>query len=125
MNNYKFVFFVFTNVLFFWACTKEGTGGKASINGHVKHHEASIPNAAVYIKYGAKEFPGITTANYDDSTLSSSSDAHYEFINLQKGDYYLYAFGFDTAINAYVKGGLPIKIKKSQVLETDVPVTED
>ena len=44
-----------------------GKGGKATITGHVKHHDDAIPNAMVYIKYGAIELPGTNPKDYDDS----------------------------------------------------------
>jgi len=106
------------------ACTKEGTGGKAEIHGHVKHHEVHIPNAVVYIKYGAKELPA-NISDYDDEMIASSGDGHYGFDDLQKGDYYIYAVGYDSTISEIVFGGGPVKIrKKTDKVEFDVAVTE-
>ena len=106
------------------ACTKEGTGGKAEIHGHVKHHEVHIPNAVVYIKYGAKELPA-NISDYDDEMIASSGDGHYGFDELQKGDYYVYAVGYDSTISETVSGGGPVKIKKkTDKIEFDVAVTE-
>ena len=67
-----------------FSCSKEGSGGKASINGKVKHHSTIIPKAFVYINYGAKELPGTSPSDYDDST-KANSDAFYSFGNLKKG----------------------------------------
>ena len=106
-------------------CTKAGTGGKATINGHVKHHEVSIPGSMVYLKYGAVEFPGNDVNSYDESTLASSGDGHYEFEELKKGNYYIYGVGYDSTISAGVVGGIPIKVKnKTESIEINVPVTE-
>lgn len=107
----------------FTACHKEGTGGKAWVNGIVKHHSKSIPNAVVYIKYGATELPGINPGDYDDH-VTADATGHYEIDNLYKGNYYLYAIGWDDEIFSDVKGGTAIDIKKNKSYEMDVPVTE-
>ena len=105
------------------SCHKEGTGGKSSISGYVKHHTQLIPNATVYIKYGATEFPGTNTANYDAS-VTTGTDAHYEFKDLRKGDYYLYGAGYDNTMALPVTGGVAVKIKYNKATTIDVPVTE-
>lgn len=107
------------------ACTKPGTGGKAKIAGHVKHHEVHIPSAEVYIKYDATEFPGINLSVYDNQTTAGSTDGYYEFVEMNKGNYYLYAKGYDISISEEVSGGTPVEIKsKKQEVEMNVPVTE-
>ena len=121
----------FTTILFFTAilsfsfsaCKKEGTGGKSSVTGNVKHHTKLIPNAIVYIKYGATEFPGTDVSLYDDK-VTADANAHYEFSGLQKGDYYLYGVGYDDAILEQVSGGISIKLRRNEALTSDVPVTE-
>lgn len=106
-------------------CVKEGTGGKASVSGHVMHHDDQIPNAIVYIKYGAEEFPGADVASYDASIKASASEGEYEFEDLRKGHYYLYSVGYDSAIANTVKGGVGIRFKKKdEMLHVNVPVTE-
>lgn len=103
------------------SCKKEGTGGKSKVSGYVKHHNALIPNSIVYIKYGAKEFPGADVSTYDDQ-ITADSNAYYEFDGLQKGDYYLYGVGMDGSLP--VVGGVGIKLRRNEDLESDVPVTE-
>ena len=104
-------------------CKKEGIGGDSTIAVLVKHHEQLIPHAKVYIKYGAKEFPGATLTNYDDSvTTDAAAHAHIE--ELVKGDYYLYGIGYDSTISSEVSGGIAVKLSKGTELEVDVPVTE-
>lgn len=105
------------------SCHKEGTGGKSSVSGSVKHHSALIPNSVVYIKYGAKEFPGTNTSLYDAS-VTADANAHYEFKNLRKGDYYLYGVGYDNTIMETVTGGIAVTLKYNKESSTDVPVTE-
>lgn len=105
------------------ACKKEGTGGKSSVSGTVKHHSQPIPNAVVYIKYGATEFAGADVSKYDAS-VTADANAHYEFKDLQKGDYYLYGVGYHNAIMQNVTGGIGIKLKRNKATTTDIPVTE-
>lgn len=111
------------SVFTFTACKKEGTGGKSSVSGTVKHHAIVIPNAVVYIKYGATEFPGADVSVYDASVVANAS-AQYEFKELQKGDYYIYGVGFDSSQMQTVTGGIGIFLKKNEAKKTDVPVTE-
>lgn len=107
----------------FTSCRKEGTGGKSSVSGTVKHHNTLIPNAIVYIKYGATEFPGTNTTVYDAS-ITADAKAHYEFKDLRKGDYFLYGVGHDVNISEIVLGGIGVKLKYNQETITDIPVTE-
>lgn len=110
------------------SCKKNGIGGEAEIGIHVKHHSALIPGARVYIKYGAKEFPGKDVSLYDDnkeSGIVGESKAHTHFTNLLRGNYYLYSTGYDSSISKTVAGGVPVEIKDShEHLEVTVPVTE-
>jgi hypothetical protein len=106
------------------ACHKDGSGGKNSINGYVKHHDKVIPNATVYIKYGATEFPGTNVSNYDAS-VTADANAYYEIKDLYRGDYYLYGVGYDSNIGLPVSGGIAVKIKYNKKTTTiNVPVTE-
>ena len=105
------------------SCYKEGTGGKSNISGYVMHHSKLIPNAVVYIKYGAKEFPGTDVAAYDQS-ITADANAHYEFTDLRKGDYFLYGVGFDNSGPYTVVGGIAVKLKYNKTTTTDIPVTE-
>jgi hypothetical protein len=105
------------------SCHKEGSGGKSSVSGAVMHHTMLIPNAVVYIKYGATNFPGSDVSLYDAS-VSSDANAHYEFKDLRKGDYYLYAVGYDNMIMETVSGGIGIQLQYNKETSTDIPVTE-
>jgi hypothetical protein len=110
-------------MIFMSSCHKEGTGGKSSISGYVKHHELLIPGSMVYIKFGATEFPGTDVSKYD-AFVPTGADAHYEFNNLRKGDYYLYGVGYDNSISSPVSGGVGIKLKYNKTIISDVPVVE-
>jgi hypothetical protein len=107
----------------FSACHKEGTGGKSTVSGMVMHHEMMIPNAVVYIKYGARELPGTDGTAYDASTTADAS-GNYEFRDLRKGEYFLYGIGYDNSIQEIVKGGISVELKYNKETSIDVPVTE-
>jgi len=129
MKNLIIVFFALvTFSVAFSSCTKPGLGGEASILAYPKHHDDPIPNATIYIKYDAKEFPGTDLSVYDDAAVATADpgkDPHAHFSNLEKGDYYLYGVGFDSSINDIVTGGIPLEItEKSGEIEIVVPVTE-
>ncbi len=57
-------------VLAFSACKKNGTGGENTIAAYPKHHGLIIPNATVFIKYGATELPGLDASDFDDSKVA-------------------------------------------------------
>ena len=105
-------------------CYKEGLGGKSTVNGYVSHHSHHIPNAIVYIKYDATEFPGTDVSKYDAS-ITADANAYYEFNELRKGDYYIYAVGYDKTILANVIGGVGVKLKYNKTTISNVPVTEE
>ena len=108
----------------FVTCGKEGPGGKGSIGGLVKHNSKLIPGAVVYIKYGAKESPG-TDVTYYDASINADANAHYEFPDLKRGDYYLFGIGFDSSMVKTVIGGIPVTIKnKTESVQADIPLTE-
>jgi hypothetical protein len=110
------------------ACKKNGTGGENTIVAFPKHHGVTIPNATVFIKYGATELPGVNASDFDDSKVAvkeGSGNPHAHFEGLLKGDYYLYSVGFDSTINETVSGGIAVKItSKSGEQDVDVPVVE-
>lgn len=113
-------------VLITAACKKDGTGGSATVAAMTKHHDKEIPFSTVYIKYGAKEFPGADVSQYDASQVTDK-EGHTHFEGLLRGDYYFYAVGYDSTSQAVVKGGVGIKIKRSErknEIELKVPITE-
>ena len=108
-------------------CKTEGPGGKATIRSVVKHDTILIPVAIVYIKYGAEKSPGTDPSDYDDSRMADSL-AKVEFNGLQKGDYFLYAVGYDSAVssvNPNVFGSITLRIRKrSETIGFDITVFE-
>lgn len=115
---------LFGAVLMLASCSQEGIGGKSTIAGYVNHHGEPIPNAKVFIKYGSEELPGTRATDFDDETLATAADGYFEFQELQKGAYYLYAIGYDQTIFDSVFGGIPIVLEKGDEREIEIPVTE-
>ncbi|MGZ3863328.1 MAG: hypothetical protein ACXVPN_07895 [Bacteroidia bacterium] len=108
------------------ACRKNGTGGKADISATVIHHDHVVPYTVIYIKYGAKDFPGTNLSNYNDY-VTTDQNGHADISHLRQGDYYLYGVGYDSTIMSPIGGGGHISIKWSQRKKTiafTVPVTE-
>ena len=81
MKNFKYIILVIFALSFF-GCKKNQLGGKSDIKGKVMHHDLAIPNARVYIKYNATEFPGADVSVYDDK-VTADANAHYEFKGLR------------------------------------------
>jgi len=106
------------------SCKKNQIGGKAEVSGYVKHHGKNIPYARIFIKYNAKDFPGNDTTIYD-AKVSADANAFYT-INFYKGDYYLYAVGYDYAIPPpyVVKGGTSVHLRFNEKRSLDLYVTE-
>ena len=108
----------------FAGCKKNQLDGKATIDGSVRHHAKVIANATVFIKFKAKEFPGSDTTLYDAKVRADAS-GHYS-IKCYKGDYYLFAYGYDPAIQSpyIVIGGSPVNIRNREKITIDLAVTE-
>lgn len=106
------------------ACKKNQLGGKSQVSGYVKHHGKNISNARIFIKLKAKNFPGSDTNLYD-TKVSADANGYYS-INFYKGDYYLYAFGYDYSIPApyIVTGGTYIHLRHNEKKSVDLYVTE-
>jgi hypothetical protein len=107
-----------------YACKKNQLGGKAELKGVVMHHSKPIPNAYIYIKYDATEFPGADYTLYD-TYIQADANGNYSF-SLYKGSYYVYSYGLDYDILPpySVKGGLSISIRNREVLTKNIAVTE-
>ena len=120
----KITTLIFVIALFF-GCKKNQIGGKAVLKGIVAHHGVPIPNAYVYIKYNALEFPGDDYTLYDTYVIANN-EGNFT-VNLYKGKYYVFAKGYDLNIPApyLVSGGLSVNIRNREKLTKDIPVTED
>ena len=108
-----------------FACTKNRTGGNATLKGKVLHHGKALPNAYVYVKFNTSEFPGDSYSSYD-TYVEADGSGNYS-IPFYQGTYYIFAMGRDMDI-AYpykVQGGLSVSIRNNEDLEKDIAVTED
>ncbi len=120
----KIIYFLLLTTLFV-ACKKNELGGKSTIKGKIAHHSKAIANATVYIKFGTQDSPGTDVSKYD-AKVSADISGNYEFPEIYKGEYYLYAVGEDFAIPPpyQVVGGLPTKVRNNETVVLDIPVTE-
>jgi len=110
----------------FLGCKKNELGGKSGVSGNVLHHGKPIPNAVIYVKFNATEFPG-TNLNVYDTKISANMNGYFEIFNFYKGDYYLYAIGEDPAISApyLVVGGVAVSLKSRERKDIDIAVGEE
>lgn len=110
----------------FSACKKNNTGGNVTVNISAAHHGKPIPFTKVYIKYGASEFPGLETSVY--STVQTTDiEGKTTFNNLFYGDYYFFGEGYDTAVQAKVRGGIKLSVpwkQRKNNFTMDLPITE-
>lgn len=123
-GNMRKILLVSLIALVAFGCKKNQLGGKSTVSGTVKHHAKAIANAVVYIKFNAKEFPGNDVSAYDDKVTADTA-GNYS-IKCYKGDYYLYAVGYDYAIAPpyTVVGGSPVHIRTKESVTIDLAVTE-
>lgn len=123
MNRFKIIFLLGL-LIGAYACKKNQVGGRATIKGVIVHHSKPIPNAVVYIKYNAIDFPGDNSALYD-SHVTADNNGNYN-VSVFKGTYYLYAVGkdLDIPLPNDVKGGLSISIRNNENLVKSIAVTE-
>ncbi|MBK9481668.1 MAG: hypothetical protein IPO02_06725 [Bacteroidetes bacterium] len=104
-----------------------GLGGSANLKISAKHHGANIDSCTIYIKFNSSEAPD-NLSDYDLSqhlALDANGYSNTIFSGLKKGDYYIFAYGWDPAISANIKGGIPYTIKQETDIETIIPVTEE
>lgn len=124
--NYSIKLFIgLSIILSLFSCKKNQVGGKGSVTGNVAHHGKAIADAYVYIKFNTSEFPGDDYTKYD-TYVQTDANGNYT-IPFYKGNYYLFAKGYDLEI-AYpfiVKGGTSFSLKNKQKTTIDIAVSED
>jgi len=111
------------------ACNKDddgpsgGKGGNATLRITPKHHQPAKDSVMVYIKYNTLDKP----SSYDDSARTQviGTDTVATFTGLKKGNYYIYGYGWDPAIQQNIKGGIPYVITEEVTQSLVLPVTED
>lgn len=106
MKKYFFIICIFTISLY--SCSKEeGEGGRSSISGVVHMtdvtgfnagDEYDVPDYDVYIIYGEDD-------NVYDDDMKTNYDGTFQFKNLRKGTYRLYAYTLD---NTELSGVSPV-----------------
>ena len=112
-------------VFFLSSCHREGQSGELLLVVSPKHHEQPIKGATVYVRYGAKELAGTSPSDFDLAVPGDSVSASVEVKNLRRGDYFLYAVGYDSTIAQVVSGGMHVKLKgKTGETDIDLAVTE-
>ncbi|MEZ5018392.1 MAG: hypothetical protein R2800_15130 [Flavipsychrobacter sp.] len=99
-----------------------GKGGNATLKVTPQHHGKDIPNSKVMIKYNTQELPSA----YDEevSTTNENGKPVATFTSLKKGNYYIYAKGYDSSIGQDVVGGIPYTVTVENTQNITVPVTE-
>lgn len=108
-----------------FACKKNQLGGKSKVSGEIKHHSKLIPDADVYIKFNATDFPGEDLSVYD-THIKANDKGYYEITNFYKGNYYLFAVGKDYSIPPPYKviGGIAVKLRDKEELIRNIAITE-
>jgi hypothetical protein len=130
-NILKFSLFIVAAV-FIFSCSREGTGGNATLVVFLKHHGFTIVNHVgypdtVYVKFNAKDAPSGGLTKYDTYFVGEVGEDHVHLENLKWGDYYLFGVGKDTTGPYRVLGGMHVKIKRSErkgEKDVDLAVTE-
>ena len=106
---FKFILFSVL-VILVQSCRREGLGGNNTLIVSLDHHGVPVKGAAVYVRYGAKDFPGAVPSDYDLSSHATSMNDSVHVESLRKGDYFVYAVGFDSIVSSTVSGGKHIFI---------------
>ncbi|GAB4135966.1 MAG: hypothetical protein Fur0041_10360 [Bacteroidia bacterium] len=114
------------------ASCKAGSGGDATVVVSPKHHGVPILSTSAYrdsvfIKFNATDLPENPTTNYDLLFVGTPGEAIIKCDGLKAGKYFIYATGWDPAINERVVGGVALKIKykeRKDELAVEVPVVE-
>ncbi len=124
-------FILFAAAVILIPACKAGSGGDATLVVLPEHHGTPISGTAAYpdsvfIKFNTQDLPDNPTTNYD-ALFTSSNEAHVHCEGLKAGKYFIYATGWDPAINQRVTGGVAVKIKykdRKDEITIEVPVVE-
>lgn len=97
------------------ACSKPGPGGANNLNVYVMRDSLGnlCTNCNVFIKYGASEFSGEDTSNYDDSGVTDHQ-GKYTFTSLNKGLYSFYAWGKDPIYKDTIHGHITFSVESNK-----------
>ena len=119
----KIVFLIL--VIAFTGCKKNQLDGNLTIKGKAVHHSIKIPYCTIFVKFNATEFPGADTTKYD-AKFKADAGGNY-LIKCYPGSYFLYGVGLDFVDNkeVIVRGGVPVKMRRNETRNIDVPVFEE
>lgn len=113
----KRILFLLSICLLSFSCSKEGTGGKATVVVYPVHHSSPIINHVgypdtVYVKFNTRDLPGTSPSDYDTYFVGDPRTDHVDCKNLRWGDYYFLVAGYDSSILSRVIGGAHVKIRQ-------------
>ena len=113
----------------FIACKKNETSGSggvitgdARIEAQVMHHYWTVPNCKVYIKKNCATFPGRSPSLYD-SFQTADNSGNVQFDKLGNATYFLYAVGWDPAMQDTVWGYQSVIVNNKPGETKDYSVT--
>jgi hypothetical protein len=99
-----------------------GKGGNAMINLIPQQNYVDVDSCMVYIKYNTLDMP----LSYDDSVwvaTPKNGRPTGTFSSLKRGNYYLYAYGWNKYNSEIVGGGMPYTITTDYVdAKVEIPV---
>lgn len=104
---------------------KAGFGGNANITFHAYHHSLPIDSFTVYLKFNTLDAPADNDYDTQQASVKVAGNGVATLKGLKKGDYYVFAKGWDPSIQKEVKGGMPYSITSETDLSADVAVTEE
>lgn len=102
-----------------------GSGGNITLLAYPRHHGKPVRPYKAHLKFNSKDAPASVT-DYDVNKTADTSEDNIRVTGLKCGDYYVYLTGFDTGVNANVKGGIPYTLSENATGEVtvNIPVTE-
>jgi hypothetical protein len=98
--------------LILFSCTKDDGEGNLVLKVTTLHHYRAVNNLPVYLKESATEFPGTDVAAYQRSGTTDNNGI-VQFGNLNSGNYYLYAKGYDSGVSDTVHGQKAVVLSAS------------
>lgn len=102
-----------------------GFGGNAKLTFKAYHHSLPIDSFKVYLKFNTLDAPTDNEYDTQQEAVLVNGDGEAVISGLKKGDYYVFAKGWDPTIQQIVKGGMPYSLSREKDQNVDVAVTED
>lgn len=121
------IYFIFL-FCFLTACNKPSEGeiiqNDTTLCMTTKHHDETVPDLEIYLKYGQNEFPGYSEFDYD--TMFVIGDNGRGCIeDLPYGQYWLMTKGPDLAWGADVFGSMFLELSRFEAeIDTVLVVNE-